>query len=60
MPPAIKLKSHNSNIERVMMRQEDVKRKDVFQRENRSVISQTSKPVRDTWAKKRKNPKTEE
>ena len=30
MPPAIKLKNHNSNVERVTRRQKDVKGEDVF------------------------------
>ena len=39
MPPTIQSKNHNSNTERVMMWQEDVKGEDAFQRKNRSVIN---------------------
>ena len=43
-----------SNTEKVVMWQEDVKGEDAFQREDKSMINQTRKPVKNTWAKKSK------
>ena len=42
------------NTEKVVIWQEDVKGEDAFQREDKNMINQTSRPVKNTWAKKSK------
>ena len=39
MPPTIKSKNHNSNTEKVVTWQKDIKGEDAFQREDRSMIN---------------------